>query len=259
MAGLKEIPCLVADNMLIRSGTAGRTVIQVAENDNHRPLTDLELIDAIIALHEKGMTEEEISKQTGKRLRWVKLAIQVGMDREVRLLLETGIISGIEVYAHFAGLPGEARRELLDTGDKITSVDCSRMRDKYRAIAKKRQEPLPLSGSTPPPATPPSFPTNREYPSGDHCGPHDSGEWSPQQDGRQDGANPHGLEEGDWQSPYGMEERDDALPMKGESIFYLRIPAEWLEETDEETIGQIAMTALRNAQARGWRLLSAAV
>ncbi len=259
MAGLKEIPCLVADTPFIRSGTAGRTVIQVAENDNHRPLTDLELIDAIIALHEKGMTEEEISKQTGKRLRWVRLALQVGMDREIRMLLETGIISGIEVYAHFASLPGEARRELLDTGDRITSVDCARMRDKYRAIAKKRQENLPFTGSTPPPTHPSSFPTNREYPSTGSCESNDAKECPPQQNTRQEMESPHVLEEVDWPSPYGMEEQEKAVPRKDEAIFYLRIPSQWLEETDHETIGQIAMTALWNARARGWRLLSAAV
>jgi ParB/RepB/Spo0J family partition protein len=278
MVGLKEMPCIVSTGIVNAASASERKIVQLAENAHHRDLSDLEYVDAIGELSANGWTTDAIAKKTGKRTRWVKLVLELAHNLPMRALLETGRMSSVEVYAHFSGLVAEARRELLDAGGRITSVDCARMREKYRNLEEKRQTRLQLvsqedaekktdagiidigltnAGNKTKPGTESShiesassFPSSR-MPVSSVSHPKGRNENGREARGEKSGSFETG-------SPSHEVMGASALPAfhetgNAQTLLYVRIPKEWFDEThDPEYLEQICIDAIRAAKETGW-------
>lgn len=278
--GLKDIPCIVSSGGVNTASASELKIVQLAENAHHRDLSDLEYVDAIGELSANGWTTDAIAKKTGKRTRWVKLVLELAHNLPMRALLETGRMSSVEVYAHFSGLVAEARRELLDAGGRITSVDCSRMREKYRNQEERRQTRLQLvppvdeDSKRDPKNTRSIAPAHSargkaeqpdhiseasisSFPSSQTPRVHD-----PRQTDQDDGV--HDTPARAW-NPLGSTDfsagEDEGSPLRpvfqeaghAEAILHVRIPREWFDETqDPEYLENICVEAIRAEKAAGW-------
>jgi ParB/RepB/Spo0J family partition protein len=283
MVGLKEMPCIVSTGVVNSASASERKIVQLAENAHHRDLSDLEYVDAIGELSANGWTTDAIAKKTGKRTRWVKLVLELAHNLPMRALLETGRMSSVEVYAHFSGLVAEARRELLDAGGRITSVDCARMREKYRNLEEKRQTRLQLVSQEDAEKKTEAEIPDEEFTNPCHKG-HPRSELSHTEStssfpssqmpvsrvSHPKGRNENGREarsEGSPSFEAGSQAHEimdaSALPTfheagNAQALLYVRIPREWFDETqDPEYLEQICIDAIRAAKETGWHGLPA--
>lgn len=277
MIGLQEMPCIVGNsNLNIQSGAGDRKIVQLAENAHHRDLADLEYVDAIGELSAQGWTTEAIAKKTGKRCRWVKLVLELAHNLPMRALLESSRISSVEVYAHFSGLPAEARRELLDAGGKITSVDCARMREKYRQIQERKQCRLELENAGS--ASSPSFPPSPRVSTCDSGGDSALGDVTadmerPGQElaknaGGKDDRPSSGVRKASNVVPLPRDlarpligdlslnrpgSQEDPVPDKDEVVLHVRISRQSFDELmDPEYLERLCQLAIEGARQRGW-------
>ncbi len=283
MVGLKEMPCIVSTGVVNSASASERKIVQLAENAHHRDLSDLEYVDAIGELSANGWTTDAIAKKTGKRTRWVKLVLELAHNLPMRALLETGRMSSVEVYAHFSGLVAEARRELLDAGGRITSVDCARMREKYRNLEERRQTRLQLVSQAEAETKAEVGISNKEFnkpchkakpvtesSSTESASSFPSSQMPVSRASHPKGRNENGREARSEGSPsfetgYPVHEVMDAsaLPafhetVNAQALLYVRIPREWFDETqDPEYLEQICIDAIRAAKETGWHGLSA--
>lgn len=260
LAGLTEIPCLVWGHAV---APVSRKLIQVSENVHHRDLTDLEYVDAVMEMVRMGMPAKVIAESLGKRRQWVNLLLKIAQDPAVRTLFEMGLISGVETYNHFIGLPPGARRELLDAGEKITSTTCARMREKYRRLEESRQNGL--FG----PATGVDAAEGAVVDHGGRCGAARRSS-----DGSAGGSFGHaparigGGGDGGESFRGGEEGRGlpaeiagraggapcfDDRPAEEETVLYVHLPREWHDEApSDELLHALALDGIAAGRARGW-------
>ena len=240
LAGLHSMPCLV---LLTRMEKLTRWVVQCTENAHHRDLNPLEYVDVISDMRTAGLGTTAIADALGKRSDWVR-GHELAATPVYRALFESGRLRSVDVLLHFRSLPEAARRELLDSGDLITSSRCARMREKYRDIeARKaggRQPDLPMEhrGSsyvTTPPAlsnalaTPVELPTAIEpqLSEGDHA---------------LSAPDATGIKSGDGES------------VMGHAIVSLAVPTAWIKEVGSvDALRRIAMAVLAFSRNAGWK------
>ncbi len=226
LAGLDSVTCLV---LLSRTNKHTRWVVQCSENTHHRDLTPMEYVDAISDMRSSGLGTAAISDALGKRPDWVR-GHELAANPAYRALFESGRMRSVDVLLHFRSLPGEARRELLDSGDLITSTRCARMREKYRQIEGKSL------ASTP---TTPALTCSREPNTGFEYAVHPL-------------ESNHGFHE---TGKHDIKvEPGRAEPVSDHTIVSLTIPAAWIEEAGSvDAIRRIAMAALTHSRSTGWK------
>jgi ParB/RepB/Spo0J family partition protein len=240
LAGLQAVPCLVLPT---RTEKLMRKVVQCSENAHHRDLAPLEYVDAISEMLAAGLGTAAIAQALGKRVDWVR-GHEVAANPAYRALFETGRLESVDTLAHFRSLPDRARRELLDSGERITSTKCAHLRQKYRtAAALGGEASVPRQA----PSDPAGSPTTPAVASDGGCIKAERAPGPAPNPAARDGCE-DATAAGEDGTGTGLV--DDPR----HTIISLAVPSPWIQEAGGvEVIRHLALAALAQCRHQGWQ------